>query len=138
MHSDDRTWADGMVSEWCGEFIGSDHTTIHQLIARFGLSTTALDRGSAGRAPSLMYFLDRYYGVEELIRDFQPLAPLLQQQLQEAGFPTTHDGFTQAGFELDHLSAYEWIERPVAGGPSAPVGRSPVSSVPGFCGLRTR
>jgi len=136
-HSDARTWADGMVSEWCGEFIGSDHTTIHQLIARFGLSTTALDRGSAGRAPSLMYFLDRYYGVEELIRDFQPLAPLLRQQLQEAGFPTTHDSFTQAGFELDHLSAYEWIERHVAGGHAAPVGRYLDSACTGFYGLDT-
>ena len=49
MHSDARTWADGMVSEWCGEFIDSDHTTIHQLITRFGLRTVALDQGSAGR-----------------------------------------------------------------------------------------
>jgi monoamine oxidase len=137
MHSDARTWADGMVSEWCGEFIGSDHTTIHQLIARFGLSTTALDRGSAGRVPSLMYFRDRYYGVEELIRDFQALAPLLQHQLQEAGFPTTHAHFTQAGFGLDHLSAYEWIEQHVAGGHAAPVGRFLDSACTGFYGLDT-
>ena len=25
MHSDTTTWADGMVSEWCGEFIDGDH-----------------------------------------------------------------------------------------------------------------
>src|SRR5713226_9321943 len=30
MHSDAMTWADGMVSEWCGEFIDADHGTIHQ------------------------------------------------------------------------------------------------------------
>jgi predicted NAD/FAD-binding protein len=24
-HSDTTTWADGMVSKWCGEFIDSDH-----------------------------------------------------------------------------------------------------------------
>ncbi|MFL5703700.1 MAG: hypothetical protein ACJ8AG_12850 [Ktedonobacteraceae bacterium] len=36
MHSDAMTWADGMVSEWCGEFIDADHETMHQLIKRFG------------------------------------------------------------------------------------------------------
>jgi hypothetical protein len=25
MHSDATTWADSMVSEWCGEFIDGDH-----------------------------------------------------------------------------------------------------------------
>ena len=34
MHSDTTTWADGMVSEWCGEFIDGDHETMHQLIER--------------------------------------------------------------------------------------------------------
>jgi hypothetical protein len=32
--------ADGMVSEWCREFIDADHDTMHQLIKRFGLRTT--------------------------------------------------------------------------------------------------
>jgi monoamine oxidase len=89
MHSDATTWADGMVSEWCGEFIDSDHTTIHQLVTRFGLTAVALDRAGAGQEPSLMYFLERYYDAEALTQDFQPLAPLVQQQMQEAGFPTT-------------------------------------------------
>ncbi len=137
MHSDARTWADGMVSEWCGEFISSDHTIIHQLIARFGLSIIALDRDSAGRAPSLIYFLGRFYGAEELTRDFQALAPLLQQQLQEAGFPTTHARFTQAGLRLDHLSAYDWIEQYVAGGHAAPMGRFLDAACTGLYGLDT-
>src|SRR5437868_13501453 len=47
MHSDTTTWADGMVSEWCGEFIDSDHKTIHQLIKRFGLETISLGQRRA-------------------------------------------------------------------------------------------
>ena len=35
MHSDSSTWADGLVSEWCGEFIDGDHRTILQLIERW-------------------------------------------------------------------------------------------------------
>jgi monoamine oxidase len=137
MHSDAATWADGEVSEWCGEFIGGDHTAIHQLIARFGLHTVALDRASAGRAPTLMYLLDRYYCADEMSRDFQALAPVLQQQFQEAGFPTTYARFTPAGQRLDHLSAFEWIERHVAGGHAAPLGRFLDLACTGLYGLET-
>src|SRR5689334_3171466 len=76
MHSDTTTWADGMVSEWCGEFIDGDHETIHQLIKRFGLNTIDLGQGRTGWAQSIMYFFNRYYGPEELAGDFQALAPL--------------------------------------------------------------
>src|SRR5579864_1948377 len=83
MHSDAITWADGMVSEWCGEFIDGGHETLHRLINRFGLTTVDLGRARGDRAQSVMYFCDRYYSAEELARDFQALAPLLQQQSQE-------------------------------------------------------
>lgn len=135
MHSDASTWADGMVSEWCGEFIDSDHTTIHQLVARFGLSTVALDWGRAGQAPPLMYLLDRFYGAEELNTDFQALAPLLRQQIQEAGFPTTHVRFTPAGQRLDQLSAYAWIEQYVPGGHRSPLGHFLDAACTGYYGL---
>ncbi len=137
MHSDTTTWADGMVSEWCGEFIDGDHQTLHQLIKRFGLNAIDLGRGRADRAQSVMYFFNRYYGAEELAGDFQALAPLLQQQLQEAGFPTTHARFTQAGFRLDHLSVYDWIEQFVEGGHNAPVGHLLDNACTGYFGLDT-
>jgi len=137
MHSDTTTWADGMVSEWCGEFIDSDHKTIHQLIKRFGLNTIDLGRGRADRAQSVMFFFNRYYSTEELARDSQALAPLLQQQVQEAGFPTTHARFTQEGFRLDHLSVYDWIEQYVEGGHDAPVGHLLDNACTGYFGLDT-
>ncbi|MFL5663696.1 MAG: flavin monoamine oxidase family protein, partial [Ktedonobacteraceae bacterium] len=122
MHSDTITWTDGMVSEWCGEFIDGNHETIHELIKRFGLRIVDLGWGRADRAQSLMYFFNRYYGAEELAEDFQMLAPLLQQQMQETGFPTTHTHFTEMGYRLDHLSVYDWIEQYVEGGHNVPVG----------------
>ncbi|HLZ62181.1 MAG TPA: NAD(P)/FAD-dependent oxidoreductase [Ktedonosporobacter sp.] len=138
MHSDALTWADGMVSEWCGEFIDGDHEILHQLIKRFGLKTVDLGRARADRAQSIMYFFNRYYGSEELARDFQALASLIDQQMQEAGFPTTHTRFTQEGFRLDHLSAYDWIEQYVEGGHNTPVGHLLDNGCTGFYGLDTR
>ena len=135
MHSDATTWADGMVSEWCGEFIDSDHTAIHALAARFGLTTVALDRGGLGRTPSLMYLFGRYYPAEELARDFEAIASLLQQQLQESGFPTTYARYTPEGLRLDQMSAHAWIARYVPGGYETPLGHFLYNGCTGFYGL---
>jgi monoamine oxidase len=139
MHSDALTWGagTGMVSEWCGEFIDGDHATLHQLIKRFGIETIDLGLGRSGRAPSLMYFGNRYYSPEDLEDDFAPFAPCLEQQLADARFPTTHDHFTQEGYRLDHLSAYDWIEQYVPGGRDTPVGRYLELGCTGFYGLGT-
>src|SRR5690348_16082575 len=87
MHSDAITWADGMVSEWCGEFIDGEHETLRGLIKRFGLKTIELGRAKGNRGESVMYFSNRYYGAKELAHDFQALEPVLQEQSQEVGFP---------------------------------------------------
>jgi monoamine oxidase len=84
-----------------------------------------------------MFFFNRYYGAEELARDFQALAPLLQQQLQGAGFPTTHARFTETGFRLDHMSVYDWIEQYVEGGHNVPVGHLLDNACTGYFGLDT-
>ena len=77
IHSDATTWADGQVSEWCGEFIDADHVTIHQLIQRFGLHTTYLRSGRMELSRSVMYFNHRYYRAEELAEDLRVCTPLL-------------------------------------------------------------
>ncbi len=137
MHSDTTTWPDGLASEWCGEFIDSDHETIHRLIKRFGLKTVDLGRARADQTQSVMYFCNRYYGSEELARDFRVLAPLLQQQVQQAGFPTTHAHYTEMGYRLDHLSVYDWIEQYVEGGHTAPLGHLLDAGCTSFYGLDT-
>ena len=137
MHSDTTTWTDGMVSEHCGEFIDGDHETLYQLITRFNLKTIDLERASAGHSQSLLYFCNRSYSAEEMDRDFQALTPLLSQQVQEVGFPTTHARFTEAGFRLDHVSVYDWIEQYVEGGHGAPLGRYLDAACTGYFGLDT-
>ena len=137
MHSDATMWTDGMVSEWCGEFIDGDHETIHHLIKRFGLKTVDLGKVRGDRAQSVMYFLNRYYSAEELASDFQVLAPLLQRQVQEAGFPTTHAHYTETGYRLDHMSVYDWIEQYVKGGHDTAVGHLLENACTGYFGLDT-
>jgi monoamine oxidase len=135
MHSDTATWGDGMVSEWCGEFIDGDHETLRQLIKRFGLELIDLGQGRFDRSQSVMYFSNRYYQAEEQARDFQAFIPILKQQMREVGFPTTHTHYTETGYRLDHLSIYDWIERYVEGGHQTPLGRLLDNACTGFFGL---
>jgi len=137
MHSDATTWKDGLMSEWCGEFIDADHTAMHGLIRRFGLETRDLDRETASRSRSLLYFFGRASSGADLAEDFQALAPILSQQYQQAGFPTTYAHFTHEGYRLDHLSAYDWIEQYVSGGHATPAGRYLDSACRGINGLET-
>jgi monoamine oxidase len=138
MHSDTTTWADGMVSEWCGEFIDGDHRTLLHLIERFKLKTIDLGRKIPNRAQAILYFFNRYYDAEEVWGSLQPIYPILQQQIQEAGFPTTYTHFTETGYRLDHLSVYDWIEQYVDGGHDTPLGRLLDGACRGYFGLGTR
>ena len=137
MHSDTTTWGDGMVSEWCGEFIDGDHDTLWQLIKRFDLETIDLGQRSFNRTHSVMFFFNRYYKAIELARGFQKLAGVLQPQMHEAGFPTTHTHYTETGYRLDHLSVYDWIEQYVEGGHNVPLGHMMDNACTGFFGLDT-
>jgi monoamine oxidase len=138
MHSDATTWADGMVTELCGEFIDSDHETIHGLVHRFGLSTIDLRQATAPGAQNIMYLFNRYYRPDEVFQDFASIYPILQQQVQESGFPTTCTHYTDTGYRLDHISVYDWIERYVKGGHKVPLGRMLDVACSGYYGPPTR
>jgi monoamine oxidase len=138
MHSDATTWADGMVSELCGEFIDSDHYTLLRLIERFKLKTIDLGREIPDQAQTIMYFFNRYFDAQEVWGSLGSVYPILQQQVQEAGFPTTHTGYTETGYRLDHLSAYDWIEQYMEGGHDTPQGRLLDGACRGYFGLDTR
>ncbi len=138
MHSDSTTWSDHMVTEWCGEFIDSDHKTIHSLIKRFGLKTIDLEKATARGAQRITYFFNQYYSSEQILADFQSNYPVLQQQAQESDFPTTYNHYTDTGYRLDHLSVYDWIEHYVEGGHDTPPGCLFDIACTGFYGLETK
>ena len=138
IHSDTTTWADGMVSEWCGEFIDSDHETMLSLIQRFGLKTIDLGAQVPAHARRMLYFFNRYYDFDDLAQGFQSIYPIFAQQMQQAGFPTTYAHFTETGYRLDHLSVYDWIEQYVEGGHNTLIGRMLDGACTGYFGLDTR
>lgn len=139
MHSDrSGYWADGQVSEFCGELIDSGHETIRDLARRFHLKKVDLIAAQPRGTTDTYSFFGDYYSVDQADADFDRIRPLLDAQTEAAGYPTTWDSSTRTGRDLDHLSVYDWIERYVPGGHNRPLGRLLDVAYAGEYGADTR
>ncbi|MGB7972744.1 MAG: FAD-dependent oxidoreductase, partial [Roseiarcus sp.] len=121
MFSATSIWADGQVTEWCGELIDSTHETIIGLARRFGLPLDDLVGNQSLR--DTYKFLGRYYTVEQAYEDWRShVQSAVAKDLEAAGDSTTYDKFTPAGRKLDQMSIAEWIDNRVAGGRKSSIG----------------
>jgi monoamine oxidase len=136
IHSDTTTWDDSLVTEWCGEMIDRSQETLCSLIQRFNLQTTEPKHTHPLRARNIAYFLGQYYSLQE--QDFQPVYEIMRKQAAQAGYPTTYQHYTPLGYELDHLSAYDWIERYVKDGHRSPLGSLLETASTGLYGVESR
>jgi monoamine oxidase len=124
MHSDTAGyWANGQVSEFCGELIDSGHTTIRGLAKRFGLRVDNLLAAEPKGTDDTYYFFGSYYSLDQADADFAAFSQTVFDQADAAGYPTTWDSSTPTGQQLDHTSVYAWIEAYVPGGHGSPMGR---------------
>src|SRR5882762_8838727 len=123
MHSDTTSWLNGQTSEHCGELIDSKHKTILGLASRFKLPTNDLLAAEPIHSTDTDFFFGSYYTQAQANVDFGPVWNAVKKDLNSAPFPTLYNSFTQAGFDLDHLSLFDWIETRVPGGHSSNMGQ---------------
>jgi monoamine oxidase len=123
MHSNTSTWAEGQVSEWCGELIDTGHTVIQDLAARFGLPLDNLHAAEPTGSTETYYFGGEYYPYKNADKDFQPVLNVLNDQNTDAPFPTLYNSFTKKGKALDETSVYDWIAKYVPGGHGSTFGK---------------
>jgi monoamine oxidase len=123
MHSDTTSWANGQVTEHCGELIDSNHTTILGLAQRFDIPVVDLLAAQPPHSTETAYFFGQYYTRHQANRDFEAVYRAVQQDLLAAGFPTLYNSFTFAGFALDHVTVFDWIESRVPGGHASIMGQ---------------
>jgi monoamine oxidase len=90
---------------------------------RFGLQTVDLLQAQPMGSQDTYFFFNKYYLQKTADADFQQVSMVLQNQLNAAPFPTLYNHFTPAGYQLDHTSVYDWIERFVTGGHSSNMGQ---------------
>jgi monoamine oxidase len=115
MHSNTTSWANGQVSEWCGELIDSDHFLMQKLAKRFNLPLVDVIKAEPAGSQITFSFFGKYYTQAQANADFKPIFPILQSQLNAAP-QTLYNNFTPTGYQLDHISIYDWIEQYVPGG----------------------
>jgi len=122
MHSDTTSW-NGQTSEHCGELIDSRHKTILGLTTRFKLPTVDLLAAEPNQSTETDFFFGGYYTTAQENLDFNRVWNAVKKDLTSAPFPTLYNSFNQAGFDLDHLSLFDWIETRVPGGHASRMGR---------------
>lgn len=122
MHSNTTTWANQQVTEWCGELIDTNHTTIQGLAKRFGLPLVDLHKAEPPGSQTTYYFFGKYYTQAQANSDFKPVFEVLKQQLKAAPI-TEYNHYNSTGYQLDHISIYDWIEQYVPGGHPSTLGQ---------------
>src|SRR5437867_1063706 len=123
MHSDTTSWLDGRTSERCGELIDSGHKTILGLASRFKLQTVDLLGAEPNHSNDANFFFGQYYTDAQAQADFNPVWNNVKKDVNAASYPTLYNQFTDAGYALDHMSIYDWIESRVPGGHTTPMGQ---------------
>jgi len=124
MHSDrSGYWANGQISEFCGELIDTNHTVIQSLAKRFGLPLADLHAAEPAGSTASYWFLGSRYTDAQADADFDPVRKAAKADLTAAGYPTLYNSFKPAGKTLDNMSVYDWIETRVPGGHGSALGR---------------
>jgi monoamine oxidase len=128
-------WADGQVTEWCGELIDSAHVTIQGLAKRYGFPLDDLLAAAPAGSTPVYLFGGEYYTFKQVNEDFPPVFAKISAQSAAAipakksdGTPNTdmtvlYDAITPTGVMLDNTSVYEWIEENVADGHTSNLGK---------------
>ena len=126
MHSDTSGyWANGQVSEFCGELIDTGHKTIRALAQALQPPDRRPARGAAERHRRHVLVLRRRLSGRAGGRGL-PAGP---QDAEGAGQgDRLSDDCTTAspppGQQFDHMSVYDWIEAYVPGGHGSRIGRA--------------
>ena len=124
MHSDrSGYWANGQVSEFCGELIDTNHTAILGLAKRFGLPVVDLLAAEPPGSTVTYWFFGGRYGADQADADFVPVRAAAKNDVTAAGYPTLWNNYKPAGAALDQMSVADWIDSRVPGGHGSAFGR---------------
>lgn len=135
MHT--HTWSSyNQTSEWCGEFIDTDHSLLINLTSRFQLSLVDRLALMEGLSDTL-YFRKDFYNLTQAWLDFQSIASTITEQLEQIG-TVDYSQSTEYGRNFDYLSLYDWIEQYVPDGHQSHLGQYIDSAYAQWCGIDTK
>jgi len=116
-------FSDGQIYEHGGELIDQGHNQLRNLVHELGLDLDNLHQAEANDAEVLGFFDGVPYTFAAMTDDLKKVWRKLHSDLSAASYPTLFDGYTQRGFELDHMSILDWIGESVPGGMQSRLGQ---------------
>ncbi|MCU1676526.1 MAG: amine oxidase [Frankiales bacterium] len=115
-------FAGGQVSEHGGELIDQSHADVRQLAQELGLTIDNLVTSEPSGTENVNWFLGERYTYDEATADLKRIWQQVHSDVSAASYPTLYSGYTDRGYELDHMSIYQWIENYVPGGHRSQLG----------------
>ncbi|MBS0445085.1 MAG: FAD-dependent oxidoreductase [Proteobacteria bacterium] len=122
MHSNRGYWAQGQTSEWCGEFIDSEHLVLRDLARRFGLQLDDVNAADPPGSVDTNLLLGSYYTGAELLKDLIPVTRALAPQIAAVGNHYYWNDHNEAAIRFDRMTCFDWIEAYVPGGHASRLG----------------
>jgi monoamine oxidase len=116
-------FAEGQLAEHGGELIDQGHAAIRQLAGQLGLKLDNLLRAEVNGTEPTYYFDGKHYSYAQATDDIKQIWQQLHADVSAASYPTLYDTYTPRGYELDHMSIADWINRYVPGGMSSKLGQ---------------
>jgi monoamine oxidase len=118
----------GQIGEHGGEFIDSDHVAIQGLAAELGLHLDDVLAAQPKGTEALYWFNSKPYSVADAARDYAPIYPVVQDQIDKIG---SYD-YTSANDyakKFDTRSVVHWVEAFVPGGLSSRFGQLVINAM---------
>jgi monoamine oxidase len=116
-------FAEGQTAEHGGELIDQSHKEIRNLAQELGLNLDNLLAAEQNGTEPFYYFGGTRQTFAETTDAVKKVWQTMHADLSAAGYPTTYNSFTAAGYALDHMSILDWINTRVPGGHDSPLGQ---------------
>jgi monoamine oxidase len=116
-------FAGGQIAEHGGELIDQGHTAVRQLASELGLKLDNLLAAQPNGTEDFFWFDGARYSEAQAEADLNGIYQKLHKDVSAASYPTLYTGWTQRGYELDHMSIVDWINESVPGGIDSRLGQ---------------
>jgi monoamine oxidase len=113
----------GQIAEHGGELIDQGHTEVRQLAQELGLQLQNLLAAEPKGSEDVYWFDGAPYSYAQATADLNGVYQKLHKDVVAASYPTLYTGWTQRGYELDHMSIVDWINESVPGGIASKLGQ---------------
>lgn len=114
---------DNQQIERGGELIDTGHKAVRQLAKALGLRLDDVLAAPPANTEVKMQFAGQSYSFAQATQDFLQIFPILDADVNAAGYPTTYESSTPRGVQLDNLSIADYIDQVVPGGHNSPLGQ---------------